>query len=407
MIQVAFSVIVKGLKQRGIQTLLLLSLYILFAQFLPLTLHQLFYTFSMLIKDILLWVMPVVVSFFIAHALQSFERRAPLFIIVLLIFEGLSNLSGVWYAFFSASSVVNLLPTLEPMSLESDFQALWRIPFARPYWWSADKGAMLGVVIGWISAFSTNASLKQFITKGKEGMALTLTRVFSRLIPLYILGFVAQMDQTNMLSHVFSHYSVIVLWLVLFLAIYLVFLFVVGAGGSISRTIMNMKSLLPAGSIAFTSGCSLSTMPWTIEGAAKTLQQPEFAKALIPATTNIQQIGDCITNAFLCFLIYQNFYGVTPDLWTWVQFSAVFTLARFATAGFQGGAIFVMLPIYEAYLNFNGEMIALILALNVILDPFVTSSNVLANGALCRTFERIWRRIQTLVEELRPGEVKL
>ena len=120
---------------------------------------------------------------------------------------------------------------------------------------------------------------------------------------------------------------------------------------------------------------------------------PEFAKAVIPATTNIQQIGDCITNSFLCFLLYSQFFGHPPDLLTWSSFSIVFVLARFATAAVLGGAIFVMLPVYESYLSFSPEMIAIILAFNVILDPLVTSSNVMANGALCRVFEKLWIRI--------------
>jgi Na+/H+-dicarboxylate symporter len=66
-----------------------------------------------------------------------------------------------------------------------------------------------------------------------------------------------------------------------------------------------------------------------------------------------------------------------------------------------------MLPLYEAYLNFNGEMIALILALNVILDPLVTSCNVLANGALCRTFERVWHFAQAVTGKPQPSEVKI
>ncbi len=141
-----------------------------------------------------------------------------------------------------------------------------------------------------------------------------------------------------------------------------------------------------------TSGCSLSTMPWTIEGTAKNLQNKNLAKVIIPATTNIQQVGDCVVNAFLCFLIYQNFFGHNPDLLTWIQFSCVFVLARFVTAAILGGSIFIMLPIYENYLNFNTEMIAIILALNVVLDPIVTSCNVIANGALCRVFEVVWSK---------------
>ena len=117
------------------------------------------------------------------------------------------------------------------------------------------------------------------------------------------------------------------------------------------------------------------------------------ATKIIPATTNIQQIGDCITNCFLCFLIYQQFLGHSPDIATWVRFSAVFVLARYYTAAVLGGAIFVMLPIYESYLSFNPEMIAIILAFNVILDPIVTATNVLSNGALCRIFELVWSRV--------------
>jgi Na+/H+-dicarboxylate symporter len=62
-----------------------------------------------------------------------------------------------------------------------------------------------------------------------------------------------------------------------------------------------------------------------------------------------------------------------------------------------------MLPIYEKYLNFTPEMIAIILALNVVLDPLITSCNVMANGALCRVFEKVWARVQTLFV---PSHVK-
>lgn len=164
-----------------------------------------------------------------------------------------------------------------------------------------------------------------------------------------------------------------------------------------------MKNLIPAAGVSFSSGCSLSTMPWTIEGTSKNLQNPDLAKAVIPATTNIQQVGDCIINAFLCFLIYLHFNGHAPALSTWISFSVVFVLARFATAAVLGGAIFIMLPIYETYLNFTPEMIAIILAFNVILDPLVTCSNVVANGALCRIFERVWLAILGRLKPTKPS----
>ncbi|MBY0500463.1 MAG: dicarboxylate/amino acid:cation symporter [Alphaproteobacteria bacterium] len=388
--------LIHSLKHRSVQVLLVLILYLLLANLLPSVAHQFFYTISLLIKDILVWVMPVTVGLFIAYAVRSFEHKAPLFVVALLLFEGFSNLSSVWYAYVCASFAADNLPSFGVSTLSSDFMALWRLPLSKPSWWSAEKGAIVGLTLGCMNAFSKQSILTPLIAQGKDMVEWMLTQVFARLIPLFILGFAVQMYQTHLLDHIFTHYAVLVLWLVLFLIFYLFVLFTLGAGYSLGKILLNIKNLLPAGGIALTSGCSLSTMPWTIAGTAKNLRNPSLAQAIIPATTNIQQIGDCIANTFLCFLIYRHFYGENPDLITWAHFSFVFVLARFATAAVIGGAIFIMLPIYETYLDFNPEMIAIILALNVFLDPLITSCNVMANGALCRVFERVWGRILTL-----------
>ena len=396
----------KALSHRSVQVLLVLSLYIFTAEFLPLVAHQAFYTLSLLIKDILVWIMPLTVGLFIAYSISSFERKAPLFVVTLLFFEAISNLSSVWYAFFCAEFAADQLPSFGTSTLSSDFTSLWRLPLNKPSWWSAEYGAIIGLALGCFNALRKNPFLTRTLTKGKEIIEWVLTRLFARLIPLFILGFAVQMYKTNLLNHVFTHYALLVLWLIFFLFLYLLVLFALGANYSLPKVIQNIKNLLPAGGIALTSGCSLSTMPWTIEGTAKNLRNPKLAQAIIPATTNIQQVGDCITNVFLCFLIYRHFYGENPDMITWIHFSLVFVLARFATAAVLGGAIFIMLPIYESYLYFNAEMIAIILALNVFLDPLVTSCNVMANGALCRIFERVWDRLQILVYGTQPKSIE-
>lgn len=213
------------------------------------------------------------------------------------------------------------------------------------------------------------------------------------------------MYHTQLLTQVMSQYGDFLLWLTGFLLVYIIWLFLLGSGFSFRECARHIKHLLPAAGMAFSSGCSLSTMPWTIEGSSKNLKHPELAKAVIPATTNIQQIGDCIANAFLCFLIYRHFNGYPPPLFVWFSFSIVFVLARFATAAILGGAIFLMLPIYETYLGFTSEMIAIILAFNVLLDPLITCSNVVANGALCRLFERSWLFLLSHFTFLKPREV--
>lgn len=371
---------------RAIQVVLCCGLYLLISPYLPEDVHRFLYTCSLFIKDLLIYLLPITVSFFIASAVASFEKKAPLFLLSLFLFEALSNSCSVWYAYGWAHLAGPTIAPIEPKLFFDHFTPLWRIPFAKPSWWSADKGMFLGIVLGLLSI--ALPTLRGTISTGKKIGELVLTRIFARLIPLFVVGFVARIYKTQLLTQMTVQCTSLVLWLLIALFLYITALFFLGSGPAVPSFSQRIRNLIPAASIAFTSGCSLSTMPWTIAGTAKNLQNPGLANALIPATTNIQQAGDCIINSFLCAILCLQFQGHLPDFGSWCLFSALFVLARFATAAVLGGAIFVMLPIYESTLHFSPEMIAIILAFNVILDPLVTSANVIANGALCRIFEK-------------------
>jgi Na+/H+-dicarboxylate symporter len=382
------------LKNRSFVILTLLSFFALFASHIPKPIHQGLYTISLFIKDIMLFILPIAVGSFIAKTIVSFEKKAPLFIASLLVFEALSNFSGVIYAFFSGSFAQHFTPAFQVDSNQQTLDALWRLPSFRPAFWTADKGTLLGFILGIGALIFKSKPLNQFIDTWKDISNFTLTKVFSPLIPLFILGFFAKMFQSGFFIHLFSKYGTLLVLMLSFLGLYLTFLFWLSSDGTLKSFRATAKNLLPAGGIAFTSGCSLSTMPWTIKGASQNLKDPSFASAVIPATTNIQQIGDVIINTFLCFLLVTHFHGAPPSFLNWIIFSCVFVLARFTVAAVLGGAILIMIPIYESYLGFSPEMVAIILAFNVVLDPIVTASNVLANGALCRVYEKVWIKIQ-------------
>jgi Na+/H+-dicarboxylate symporter len=335
--------------------------------------------------------MPLVTCFFVAHSIGSFQVKAPALVGCVFLFEAISNFLSIWYGFFVAKGSSMLFPTsFSAQEWGGSFDVLWRLPVTMPGWWSASKGVFVGILLGLIVAFWRSSFLKVFIAKGKQGVQGLLTKVFSPMIPLFVLGFFARNYHSSVFDGLWKQYGPPMAFLVMALGLYIVFLFWMAAGFSVAQTVKKIKNLLPAGIVAFTSGCSLSTMPITIKGVEKNLKDPSLASALIPMTTNIQQIADCIVNAFLCFLIYEMVYHKQPSLELWVVFSFVFALARFATAAIMGGAIFIMIPLYEKYLSFDAEMIATIWAFNVVLDPFVTSGNVMANGALCNVFERVW-----------------
>jgi Na+/H+-dicarboxylate symporter len=265
------------------------------------------------------------------------------------------------------------------------------ISWLRPDSWSADKGVIAGTFVGLcVSFLSSDTLISRVIFKSRDLAGMVFSRFFVRLIPFYILGFLLELRHSGLLMRIVETYSAVIPFIVLSLALYGFVLFSLASINHHLSFKDIIKNVWPSGVIAFTSMSSAATMPFTILAAEKNLKTPSFAKMIIPATTNIQQIGDCIANALLCLVILKNFGKPIPDFWTWSMFLTVFVLARYTTAAVLGGAIFIMVPIYERYLGFTSEMTALIIALNVVLDPLITSSNVLANGALAILFEKVW-----------------
>ena len=200
------------LKHRGVQVLLICALYLLCAPYLALWFDRSLYAISLSMKDLLLWVLPITVSFFIAHAISFFEKKAPLFILALFLFEAASNSCSVWYAYVCGHIASNHVPPLDPQRLVDAFEPLWRFSLSKPSWWSPDKGSFLGVAIG-LMATLFFPSMRHSIQKGKAVAEWVLTKIFARLIPLFVLGFVARMYRTDLLGQTFARYADLLFWL--------------------------------------------------------------------------------------------------------------------------------------------------------------------------------------------------
>jgi Na+/H+-dicarboxylate symporter len=394
-----FSNAFEWLKSRTVQIILLITLYLLSARFLPDIAHNFLFTMTFVIKDFLMWFVPLIVCFFVAQTLSEFRGFALLLIVFLVIFETLSNLSSALYALGCAHLSLPFMPKFSMVPSFVSLDPLWTFPFVRPKVWSAGYGSLLGVVLGSVCAFSRWAMLKKITLLGKVLSERFLKNVLGPLTPFFVLGFVARFYQEDILDRIISHYSKVILMITIFIFAYLLLIFFIGAKFNAKNTLKNFKQMLPAGTLGFATGCSLTTMPWTIICLKKILKNPRIAQAIIPLTTNIQQVGDCFAMNFLIFLIYSQFYGQPPDALLWSQFLFVFVLSRFATTAMLGGAIFLTTHLCEEYLAFQPEMTAILLMMNMLIDPIVTSSNVMGNGGLCCIFENAWIKIASTLRK--------
>jgi Na+/H+-dicarboxylate symporter len=388
------------LKHTSFQTLLSIVIVFLAGDYFSLEVARSFYTISIILKDILLAFLPVAVFAFIASSLMQFKKQSVLVVFLVLIIEAISNafVSTLGYGYSFILNQSHTLPILgtDGQSLESYFSFYsWYSSF-----WRVEYGVIAGALLGITQTIFPLQIVQTLLLKLRQGANFFLSKMFVPILPIFVFGLFLSLYRSGLLQSLLQNGGKIFFYLVVGLLGYLLFILLVAAKGNIFRAWAYLKNILPAGLVAATSMSSLATMPLTIEVTRKNLNHPSLADMLIPATTNIQQVGDCFVNIFLaCGILLLAGQGL-PSPSVFFTFLWVYVLARYSTAAVIGGAIFITLPLYQSYLGFNQEMSAMLIALNIVLDPLVTSSNVLGNSILCIIYEKIMAAFSSIRQNL-------
>ena len=284
--------------------------------------------------------MPITVASYMAHTIKHFGRNALTFLIFLICFEFISNYTSIWFTYGASHIVIDKLCIIPSINQISDLPILFDIPLSKPWWYTADKGVLLGILIGFFLKKS------KFIESYKRFSDIIISKFFVRLIPFFVLGMYVNMEHKNIINGLIRDCGLLVVLYVMILMAYNSLIYFIANNFSIRKTSISLKNMLPAWFVGFTSGCSVSTMPLTIQCTEKNLTNKSLAGGLIPATTNVQQIADCIMMSFVGCFLYNCYFGHLPGMYEWFKFSIIFTLARFTVTAVIGGAIFVLLPIF-------------------------------------------------------------
>lgn len=384
--------ILSFLGKTSVQTFLAMLAAVPVGKYAPDAVVWFLYGLGLLIKDSILLFLPFAIFVFIATSLNYFEKKGALLVVCLVFFEAISNSLASLSAYFLSLSGSSFCAVGKAGPFESPGEGFFSVAALKPWFWRVEYATLLGLAAGLASPYFAPKAWRKILNPLRSFVETIFVKIFAKIIPIFVLGSFAGLAGRGDFFGLLSRSGYVISFMLAGLSLYLFLLYFCAAGFSLKRTFLYLKNCAPAILTAFSSMSSAATMPVTIRVTKKNLKNPSFAEMLIPATANVQQIGDCFINVFLCCSILIFFGENIPSLGEFLVFLGIFVAARFTTAGFVGGAIFVMLPIYQNYLGFDEEKTALILAFNMLLDPIVTSSNVAANCALCVLFEKFWNR---------------
>lgn len=382
------------LRSLPVQLGIIIGVVVLFGYLVPLSVVQICYTFSVFFKEILSLILPFMVFFFVLAGILSFKRNAPLILAILLTAIFCSNAIVALLSYgvmqlvsplLACDGLVSALPT------NNMVEPLFAISLPLPV--NAVHALIAAIILGLIFTIGQITFFDRAIFQAKRWIEKILTYGFIPFLPLYILGFLLKIRTEGVLACLMQQYGSAFLLIVSLQYVYLLWLFFVACGFSISRAITAIKNALPSYITAFSTMSSAAAIPISIENAQKNTGNRELANVAMPIMANVHLLGDSFGTPILALVTMLVFQGTLPDLWQYLGFVFYFCVTMFAASGVPGGGVLVMIPILKSQLGFTPEMVSIVMTIYFLLDSFGTGANVMGDGALVIIVNKILKRV--------------
>lgn len=373
---------------RKMPVILLMEIIIimLLEPYLPFELKSIAYATSLTIKSVILFFLPLLIFGLLFKVAANLAHRASK--VILLVFASIciSNFMSTMASYGIASAVYEFdLSLIMPGELK-ELAPFWT--FTLPQLIANDKAMFFGLISGVILSMAK----PQWAEKTShifEMIVSVIMKSFAFLIPVFVAGFTVKLQYEGILIRIIQDYALIFVVIALAQFSYILLIYATVNNFNLRKFLDNVKAMLPASLAGFSTMSSVAAMPLTIHAVEENSADPEISKSVVPATVNVHLIGDCFAIPIFAFAVLKNFGVEEPMFASYLIFAFYFVLAKFSVSAVPGGGILVMLPVLEAHLGFNGEMMSLITALYILFDPVITSANVLGNGGLSMALGKV------------------
>lgn len=378
-----------------VRIILTLAFCFTFYRILPIAFIQGALTLSICLKSLLLFFIPFLIFSGTAMAFSSLKDNGLWFIITIMGVIVTSNflnlmLSGLvgcyiipQFSHFTQQAELNITS----MVIQPYFYC--NLPQVLPNTWALIGGVSSGL----LSAFFGLPKFMGFIQHIHRITMLFMMKAFIPTLPLFLMGFVLKLLIEGQMSHFLSNNGSSCALMIGVLIIYLCIWWYAAHRCSKLPAITLIKNIFPAMVTGATTMSSAAALPFSIEASTKNTKDPVLVNAVMPISINFHMVGDTICIPILAIIIMTSFSCPLPTFSTYLIFGICFVLNKFAGAGIPGGTIMVSLPILQHYLGFTEEMLALIAAIYMLIDPITTTGNVTANNFLVIFIKKTWGRV--------------
>lgn len=379
-----------------VQLLIMILFTMLLGSYIPTVGVRFTYTISVILKEVLEFLLPFIIFSFVFIGLASFKKNAPLVLAVLI---GSIFISNALVAVFSYTVALLVLPSFIDSLCAMGGSACYQevtpfFSFSLPKLFRGDYVLLSAIACGLLVAFFPMPGFERTIARGKQWLEKFFTAIFIPFLPLYVLGFLLKIKHEGVFWKLVENYGSAMILIIILQWVCIIISYLVATGFHPAAAFTALRNSLASYLTAFGTMSSTATVPVSVECAKKNIDNPALANMAMPILANVHLMGDSVGTPILALVTMLAFLGHLPTLGAFLIFVWNFCLAMFGVSGVPAGGIVVMIPVLQSVLGLTPEMTGIMMVLYILLDPFGTAANVMGDGALVMIVNKIVKKFK-------------
>lgn len=342
--------------------------------------------------QLIFFVVPFIIIGFIAPAITQLKSNASKMLVTML---GLSYISSVGAAFFSAMSGFAIIPKLNIISnvegLKELPKLLFKVEIEPPI--TVMAALVLALLLGLATVWTGSKRTEELLNEFNNIMLMVVNRIIIPILPIFIATTFATLAYEGSITKQLPVFAKVIGIVLIGHYIWISVLYIIGGIVSGKNPWNLLKHYGPAYMTAVGTMSSAATLPVSLKCVRKSgVLDEEITNFAIPLGATTHLCGSVLTETFFVMVVSKILYGDVPAFGTMMLFIILLGVFAVGAPGVPGGTVLASLGLIISVLGFDEAGTALMITIFALQDSFGTACNITGDGALALILNGIFKR---------------
>ncbi|QQB73061.1 dicarboxylate/amino acid:cation symporter [Fusobacterium canifelinum] len=345
--------------------------------------------------ELIFFVVPFIIIGFIAPSITQLKSNASKMLLTML---GLSYLSSIGAAFFSATAGYILIPKLNIVSSIEGLKELPKILFKVqiPPVISVMGALVLSLLLGLAVVWTNSKRTEELLNEFNNIILMIVNKIIIPILPIFIATTFATLAYEGSITKQFPVFIKVILIVLVGHYIWIAILYTIAGIVSGKNPWKLLKHYGPAYMTAVGTMSSAATLPVSLNCVRRSgVLDEEITNFAIPLGATTHLCGSVLTETFFVMVVSKILYGSVPSVGSMILFILLFGIFAVGAPGVPGGTVLASLGLIISVLGFDETGTALVITIFALQDSFGTACNITSDGALALILSGIFRKKQT------------